>query len=293
MVLAETATHRNGLYNSATIDGNLYGNLAETIMSMRRIHKHRARSHLVKALEAAPNVAAVPDEWEDMVFVRLSGGQNIAIYFIDRWIDLDDVLFTFRTNSDQGIHTLYILEGGMFLPDTNTPYRPNDWMLALMQLYGGKLYNYRVMDELVDIAPVYFEEVGGGNYQIYYGDKIDATRLVAYGIDLAAPSGHWLIADTEGMTYRNTPPAQDGTTGYAQPFTDPFTNQELPLSPDLSATDPYAVLGISPAADREMIKAAFRALARRYHPDLDPTPGATDRMQALNRAYRDLMRRSK
>lgn len=258
-------------------------------MSMRRIHKKRARAYLVESLEAAPNVAAVPDEWEDMVSVRLTTGQNIAIYFVERFIDLDDVLFTFHENSTSAIYTLYLLEGGMFFPDTNTPFVPPDWMQALLQWYGGKIYNYRVMDELVDIAPVYFQALGEVAYQVYYGDKIDVSRLATYSIRLDWPDGEWLVADTEGPAYRFAPPAQDGTTGYAQPFTDPFTNEELPLTPDLEASDPYAVLGIGRDADRAMVKAAFRALARRYHPDLDPTAGAKARMQALNRAYRHVM----
>ena len=32
-------------------------------------------------------------------------------------------------------------------------------------------------------------------------------------------------------------------------------------------TDPYKVLGVSPNATEEQIKDAYRALARKYHPD--------------------------
>ena len=38
--------------------------------------------------------------------------------------------------------------------------------------------------------------------------------------------------------------------------------------------DHYTALGIAPDADQEVIKAAFRALAKKYHPDTAPDPGA-------------------
>ena len=39
--------------------------------------------------------------------------------------------------------------------------------------------------------------------------------------------------------------------------------------------DYYAVLDITPAADVTAVSAAFRCLARRYHPDHNLAPGAT------------------
>ena len=35
----------------------------------------------------------------------------------------------------------------------------------------------------------------------------------------------------------------------------------------------------------EVIQAAYRRLAAKYHPDVDPLPGALDRMKLLNAAY--------
>jgi curved DNA-binding protein CbpA len=37
--------------------------------------------------------------------------------------------------------------------------------------------------------------------------------------------------------------------------------------------DHYTALGIAPDADQEVIKAAFRALAKKYHPDTAADPG--------------------
>jgi curved DNA-binding protein CbpA len=46
--------------------------------------------------------------------------------------------------------------------------------------------------------------------------------------------------------------------------------------------DPYEVLQVRPGADGEVIRAAYRVLARKYHPDLG---GDAARMVALNDAW--------
>ena len=51
------------------------------------------------------------------------------------------------------------------------------------------------------------------------------------------------------------------------------------------AFDPYAVLQILPSAEQEVVNAAFKALALKYHPDHDATRRAAEKMAELNRAY--------
>ena len=54
-------------------------------------------------------------------------------------------------------------------------------------------------------------------------------------------------------------------------------------------SDPYKVLGLSPGASDEEVKAAYRRLAKKYHPDLNPgNQRAADRMNEINAAYEQI-----
>jgi DnaJ-like protein len=50
----------------------------------------------------------------------------------------------------------------------------------------------------------------------------------------------------------------------------------------------YSILGVAPTADIASVNAAFRRLARRYHPDRNPAPDATVQFQNINEARRIL-----
>jgi curved DNA-binding protein CbpA len=49
--------------------------------------------------------------------------------------------------------------------------------------------------------------------------------------------------------------------------------------------DPYKVLQVDSEAEDEVIQAAYRRLAQKYHPDLAASPDAANRMAAINAAW--------
>ncbi|XP_021844411.1 uncharacterized protein [Spinacia oleracea] len=52
-----------------------------------------------------------------------------------------------------------------------------------------------------------------------------------------------------------------------------------------ASSDYYATLGVSRSASIKEIKAAYRKLARQYHPDVNKAPGATDKFKEISSAY--------
>ena len=53
----------------------------------------------------------------------------------------------------------------------------------------------------------------------------------------------------------------------------------------VSVPDPYKVLQVDPDADREIIEAAYKRLARKYHPDVSTEPHAVARMVLSTQAW--------
>lgn len=49
--------------------------------------------------------------------------------------------------------------------------------------------------------------------------------------------------------------------------------------------DRYAILQVDAAAEPEVVEAAYKRLAQKYHPDVNADPDATAIMQRLNEAY--------
>ena len=49
--------------------------------------------------------------------------------------------------------------------------------------------------------------------------------------------------------------------------------------------DYYAILGVMPEAEPEIIRAVYLALAKKYHPDSSGDSGNEDRLKEINAAY--------
>lgn len=59
------------------------------------------------------------------------------------------------------------------------------------------------------------------------------------------------------------------------------------------SNDPYKILGISPSATEDEAKAAYKKLAKKYHPDISTDPNASEIFNKISEAYSAVLERKK
>lgn len=242
-----------------------------------RFDTNNVGAQLVRELLIAGAVRRILHDGRDIIHVELITGQSLMIYLIERRLPLTDIQHIVAENDAQGIHTLFILWADMLLPAHESRCQPEDWQLALLSLYGDRIYAYEVYHRRVYIFPVHFERQAHTTERVvWHGSPIDVGAIHCRTVESESAylRGVWRVAAFDG----------DPDAYHRQRAED--IGQPLPDA----LRDYYALLQVEPGAGRDEIKQAYRRLARQVHPDLSADEDATERMQALNRAYAVLLR---
>ncbi|MBZ0294006.1 MAG: DnaJ domain-containing protein [Anaerolineae bacterium] len=150
--------------------------------------------------------------------------------------------------------------------------QPSEALQLLLNVYNNKVYVAKTTGQ-VRIYPVYFDEA----WRASYGKPIDLADLSCdYTlVESVHIDGVRHIADFERSYY------------HADSFSGVATLQRHPLQ------EFYDVLGVTVDASEDIIKKAYRQKAHENHPDRDPSPDATHRMQQINQAYDEIMKQWK
>jgi hypothetical protein len=236
-----------------------------------RFYTYNVGAQLVRELEITGAVDSIVHDGSDIIHLDLTTGQSLMIHLIDSHIPLYEINHIFRANTEAGHYTLFILWCDMLLPDHGVPCRLEDWHRGLLAAYGDRIYAYTIYMERLFVFPVYFERQHYRRERITrHGDPINigALHCDVVEIELEALRGRWRVASFDG-----------DPAAYAQQQAEPGADLSVRLRRY------YDVLEIEPGADLGAIKRAYRDLARRYHPDLNISREATERMQKLNEAY--------
>jgi hypothetical protein len=249
-----------------------------------RINLTHVNAHLVNELFRAGSIVDIQHNSGDLLLADMPTGEAVMIHLVERDIDVGLIKDTLAEDSKANRHTLFILWCDMLLPDDGQMYLPYDWMSALLTIYGDKIYAFDTNGPHAFIFPVYFErqEVGLKRF-IRHGTNVDMAALWFDSIhtDGQHINGIWRIAHFEGRYAAWPKTTADETKDADREWIVPERNPMQTY---------YDILGVARDADWEAIKKAYRQLAMEFHPDLNKTPEANERMQQLNRAYDQISR---
>jgi DnaJ-class molecular chaperone len=107
------------------------------------------------------------------------------------------------------------------------------------------------------------------------------------------------MSKTKKRAFMDGYPIYDpGAEGYGNPkqwrnkfrATMGFEEAEEVLRAMPGDSSPLSILGLSGRPTWNEIKAAYRRMARKYHPDVNPSPDATEQMKKINAAFAVLER---
>ena len=241
-------------------------------MGYIRISTYKAAEHLVKALWRAGTMHELIEDGGDIFTFKTPKGSTVSVHFIESSLPVYEIRNTLEYNQKRGHYTLFMLWSRMMLPHHAQVYEPEDWMAALLKLYGDRIYGYDVFEGEVFLFPVNFRGEHLRRY-VEYGTTINPEQLTLREIETTLPGleGTWRIADMNGT-------GQDA-------------NRQRMNVDELSTLDEkYVLLGVTPSDDIDTIKKAYRLLARRYHPDTNTSAEAHDMMQKINNAYQQIMK---
>lgn len=243
-----------------------------------RFDVHTVRVHLVNELLDAPQVKEVWHDGSDVVILDFFTGETVSIHLIERFMSVEEITYIFTENARQNLYTVLILWMDMFMPHDGQIYIPDDWMMTLLALFGGKIYAYDAWRGEPFIFNVEFTRLANSvSYVIKHGEPINIAYIHVDSVEihLSYFRGVWRVGRFEHAP--NVWQAHE----WAEAETSPIAK---------SVRYYYHLLGIAPTDDTQAIKRAYRDLARQFHPDRNLERDTTDQMQRINDAYERVLR---
>lgn len=247
-------------------------------MGMIRSETYHCGGYLIEGLWRHNKIEKMLHDGADIILFTTPQGQQISIHLIESGIERYEIRKTLAANAEKGIHTLFMLWATMMVPQQNKLFEMTDWMQAFVALNGGCVYAYDIYYGEVYLFPVYFRDLGDPTiFRAEYGLTLDIGQLTTRSVETHLPGFEdtWMVADFLG-----TAESAEQYRENVEPPPPPIVEIEVTEIEIL-----YTTLGVKPGDDRETIKQAYRALARRYHPDTNPDEDANEQMRKLNEAY--------
>jgi hypothetical protein len=221
-------------------------------------------------------------------------GAHLYVYLLNKPPKVRDLKSTLRENSRSGIGSLFVMNLRE-LPKHDAIVRLNDWQEALMTLNDDFIYAYSVEDGKVSITQVHFSVSNAKDeYRVWYLPNFDIQNVNVRKRDIQGNvKGAWYLADIASpaykrrMNYERVNQRYHYSTKYTQEIPGSGAKGKEPEARTNQLAKYYALLGVSPSATEQEIKAAFRRIAMQVHPDVSALPRqeANRRIKELIEAY--------
>ena len=235
------------------------------------------------------------------ILLQTNNSENVVIYFVDAPLSNHNIKQALRDNTMRGIFSLFVLDVDM-LPahQENTNLHP--FVQTMQTLFHGKVYVYGENKDSVTVFPVQLRSESDGNSPnktAVYGNAIDPQELSCGHVETSFPlQGFWGTVNFISQVEYEIPQYNNRNRTYSENARNNGSRKRRTAEQEAFdrlqnggvRKEHYALLGLALNATEIQVRSAYRRMARRYHPDLNPSPEAKTRMQEINLAYKELMR---
>lgn len=263
------------------------------------------RDWLCQQVKQLPSVrtAHIAKDTEADLIIRTWVGMSVKVYLLNGVPNLRALRRVLHENTNHYHQaTLFIAHHALMPPDKKR-LRPDDWMHALHELNSERVYTY--MPDRTGIQQTHFDYLPDGiERETWHGGLVsfEKLRVLTVTAKTRPVRGQWMTADfgpnpywrksdqrAERMRARWRQGPQHFTWGHYDMGGIPggATNDDLRRAHMSELERCFDTLGLSLGASQEEVKAAFRKLARQYHPDVSNLEAreAHARFQEINIAY--------